>query len=311
MEEVGYLKYKGSLVDKGVIDAKSAGMALVGLDETIRYFNSRQSSEFAKLEYEIPVHIEEGSWVAIVLAGAAAVGGAFALGYAKKAGEKMAENDFKEIGLGDVFKKSFFALSNLLKLSKHTGKAKDWNLENVVWRNDNKEIGIYNNAGDLVFIDVEYIKWFQSMPSSLLSKITDPIRENRTLAIGTKTTDGFEEQEVNNNEKRIFSKSLEEDDFEEFIFPEIQHGDEVRLEGKLTRGNEQSNTVGFEFQGHILNCIPEEGTIVQYKPALFLRCIIEGTAIRHSKKRVSPDRKPTIIVRNIIPLNTEHQNDLF
>ena len=95
MEEVGYLKYKGSLVDKGVIDAKSAGMALVGLDETIRYFNSRQSSEFAKLEYEVPVHIEEGSWVAFVLAGAAAVGGAFALGYAKKAGEKMAENDFK------------------------------------------------------------------------------------------------------------------------------------------------------------------------------------------------------------------------
>ena len=184
-------------------------------------------------------------------------------------------------------------------------------MDNVVWRNDNKEIGIYNNAGDLVFIEVEYIKWFQSMPPSLLSKITDPIRENRTLAIGTKTADGFEEQEVNNYEKRIFSKSLEEDDFDEFIFPEIQHGDEVRLEGKLTRGNEQSNTVGFEFQGHILNCIPEEGTIVRYKPALFLKCIIEGTAIRHSKKRVSPDRKPTIIVRNIIPLNTEHQNGLF
>ncbi|WP_415884736.1 hypothetical protein ACMXYO_08680 [Neptuniibacter sp. QD37_6] len=311
MEEVGYLKYKGSLVEQGVIDAKSAGMALVGLDETIRYFNSRQSSEFAKLEYDIPVHIEDGSWVAIVLAGVAAVGGAFALGYAKKAGEKMAENDFKDIGLSDVFKKSFSALSSLLRLSKHTGKSKDWDLDNVVWRNNNKEIGVYNNSGELIFIEVEYIKWFQSMPPSLISKLTDPIREHRTLAIGTKTADGFEEQEVSNQEKKIFSKSFEEDDCDEFIFPEIQHGDDVQLEGKLTRGNEQSNTVGFEYQGHILNCIPEEGTIVRYKPALFLKCIIEGTAVRHSKKRVSPDRKPTIIVKNIIPLNAEHQDGLF
>lgn len=311
MEEVGYLKYKGSLVEKGVIDARSAGMALVGLDETIRFFNSRQSSEYAKLEYEIPVHIEEGSWVAVVLAGAATIGGAFAFGYAKKAGEKMAENDWKDTGLGDVLKKSFSALSNLVKLSKHTGKSKDWDLENVVWRNNNQEIGVYNEAGELVFIQVEHIKWFKAMPSSLVSKMTDPIRENRTLAIGINTPDGFEEQEINNQQKRIFSKSENDEDFDEFLFPEIEHADEVKLEGKLTRGNEQSNTVGFEYKGHILNCIPEEGNIVRYKPALFLRCIIEGTAIRHSKKRLNPDRKPTIIIKNIIPLDTEYQNGLF
>jgi len=311
MEEVGYLKYKGSLVEKGVIDARSAGTALVGLDEAIRFFNSRQSSEYAKIEYEIPVHIEEGSWVAIVLSGAALVGGTFALGYVKKAGEIMAENDLKRIGLADVFKKSFSALSDLVKLAKHTGKSKDWDLENIVWRNNNKEVGIYNNAGELVFIEVEHIKWFKAMPASLMPKMTDPIRENRTLAIGINTPDGFEEQEVNNSQKHIFSKTEEDEDFDEFIFPEIAHGDEVKLEGKLTRGNEQSNTVGFEYKGHILNCIPEEGNIVRYKPALFLRCIIEGSAIRHSKKRLNPDRKPTIIVRNIIPLAMEYQNGLF
>lgn len=81
-EEVGYIKYSGRDVERGVIDAGSAGSALLGLDEALRYFNTQQSPGFARLEYDIPVQTRPGSWEAIVL-GSAAIGGAFALGYGK------------------------------------------------------------------------------------------------------------------------------------------------------------------------------------------------------------------------------------
>ncbi|QZA80103.1 hypothetical protein [Deefgea piscis] len=82
--QVGFVKYSGSRHPSGVIDAGSAGKALVGLDEVIRFFNSRQSPAFHKIEYDVPIKTEAGSWVAILMAGGAAIGGAFALGYAKK-----------------------------------------------------------------------------------------------------------------------------------------------------------------------------------------------------------------------------------
>jgi len=78
--------------------------------------------------------------------------------------------------------------------------------------------------------------------------------------------------------KIIYSKSPEEG-FDDFIFPEIQHEDEVRLEGKLTRGNEQSNTVGFEYQGHI-------ELLLQYSQAL-LSCQRHDNGVYPRPKKIS------------------------
>lgn len=103
-EEVGFIKYSGKGVVNGIIDASSAGSALLGLDDAIRFFNSMQSPELGSIDYQIPVKTREGSWEVPVMA-ISAVAGAFFFGYAKKAGEKMAENDFKDIGFKDVFKK--------------------------------------------------------------------------------------------------------------------------------------------------------------------------------------------------------------
>lgn len=116
-EEVGYIKYSGRDVTRGIIDAGSAGSALIGLDEALRFFNTQQSPEFSNWSYEIPVQTRPGSWEAIVLGGIATVGGGFALGYAKKAGEKMAERDFAEIGMKDVLRKSLERLRPSRRLS--------------------------------------------------------------------------------------------------------------------------------------------------------------------------------------------------
>ena len=68
-EDVGYIKYTGNDVERGIIDAGSAGSALTGLDEALRFFNRQQSPDFATLQYDIPVQTRPGSWEAVVLEG--------------------------------------------------------------------------------------------------------------------------------------------------------------------------------------------------------------------------------------------------
>lgn len=302
-EEIGFLKYDGEDVPDGIMDAASAGSALIGLDDAIRFFNERQSPGYAKLDYQIPVKISEGSWIAYVLAGVGAVGAAFVLGYAKKAGEKLAENDIRDQTTGEVVQRSVEVIQSLMNLIKHTRRNKDWDTENIQWKDGNKIIGIPNDEGDYIFIPTDHFKWISEAPKKIMTRITDVITTKRSLSIGVKDDGGFKEVHVEFNEKRLFCGVDMELEDEGFLFPELEHGQNVKLEGKLTRGNESSNSVGFEYKGHILNCLPEEGSIVQYKSALFLKCIMEGTITRITKKRNVAERRPTIIVKKITPVS--------
>ena len=144
----------------------------------------------------------------------------------------------------------------------------------------------------------------------MLSRITDSVDIERTLTIGVQKPEGFETATVSANEKTYFGSAPVEDD-DEFLFPELEHGTPVRLEGRLTRGNATSNSVGLEYKDHIINCVPETGNIKRYKPALFLTCIVEGTVSRLHKNSVAAEKRPTIIFTNIIPLETDDQIPLF
>lgn len=309
-EEIGFMKFSGEAVPSGIIDAGNAGMALVGLDEAIRFFNEKQSPAFVKAEYQVPVRTTEGSWIVWILGLAAAGGGAFSLGYLKKAGEKMAENDFKEIGLKDVLKKSVDAIQYLLKLVKHTRLVKGWDTRNVLWRKNNSEIGIFNEQKEPLFLPVEYLRWYSSIPPRLISKITSVIARERTLSFGIKRDGVFDEVSVTVEEKSYFVDEDVDLD-EDYLFPDLKHGDLVKLEGRLTRGNASSNSIGLEYEGHVLNCIPAQGSIRRFKPALFLRCVVEGEITRLTKQRMVAEKRPTIIVRNITPLERDDQYDLF
>lgn len=173
-------------------------------------------------------------------------------------------------------------------------------------------VGIPNEKGEMVFVNVEYLKWFKGIPPSMLEKLVEPVREERILAIGVRKNGKILEERVSQEERRIFSSSEEGDVQDEILFPELKHGQCVKLEGKLTRGNESSNTVGFEYQGHILNCVPAEGTIVRFKPALFNKCLLEGYVARHNHSAVSLDRRPTIIIENVFYYeDSDGQSELF
>lgn len=304
------MKFSGEAVPSGIIDAGTAGMALVGLDEAVRFFNEKQSPEFGKLEYQIPVRTTEGSWIAWVLGTAGTGVGVFALSYLKKAGEKMAENDFREVGLKDVLKKSVDAIQCLVKLVKHTKRSRGWDTQKVLWRHNNAEIGILNAQNEPIFLPVEYLRWYLSLPPRLISKITGAVAHQRTLSIGVNRDGKFEEISVSVEEKIYFIDDDVEPE-EDYLFPELKHGEEVRLEGRLTRGNASSNSIGLEYEGHVLNCIPEGGSIRRFKPALFLRCVVDGTISRLSKQRMVAEKRPTIVVRNIVPLERDDQYELF
>lgn len=309
-EDIGFIKYSGDAVPHGVIDAGAAGMALIGLNEAIRFFNEKQTPTFAKLDYEIPVRTEPGSWTAYVLAAIGTGAGVFALSYAKKAGEKMAEQDFGDIGFKDILKKSLSAIQFLIQLVKHTGHSKGWEASGMVVQKNGTEIGIPNKSGEMIFLPVEVFRWYGSLPPQLLFKMTSVITAERHLSVGVKDSGIYKEVTVNVSERTLFVYDQAYDD-ELFLFPELGHGDFVRLEGKLIRGNEASNSVGLEYQGHVLNCVPEYGNVRQFKPALFLKCVVEGTVSRLTKQRLVAEKRPTIILSKVTPLEQDDQHDLF
>lgn len=305
--EIGSVKFEGKAVAPGILDAGKAGLALTGLDELLRYFNSRQSPDLAKLDYEVPVRVREGSWEALVIAGASI----FATAYLARAGNEMAKRDFDGVGFSDVFRKSMRAIVYLIRLAKHTSKLKGWVLENLKWRKDNTEVGIPDKEGRYEYIPAEFINWYTSMPPQMIGKIAAVIEDERVLVVRVTDKRDRLEETVTVREKRIFTVEPDDQAEDEFLFPELEHGVDVRLEGRLTRGNAETNSFGLEYQGHILNCIPESGSVVQYKPALFLRCLVEGRVTRLSKSRATAERKPTIIVRRVTPLEHDSQSLLF
>ena len=294
---VGYLKFYGKNIENGIIQADIAGQALIGFDECIRFFNKKQNPEIILYNYKIPVITEKGSWVIWVLGSITGMAGVFGAAYLKKAGEKMAEKDFQDTGFSDIFKKSLSALKNYIELIKHKKGKIDWENEDfhIIQENNEFFVSIKNELGESILIPVEQIEWFKNIPSKVLEKIVQGVMIGQSLSIGVKSENGhFDTTSITNEEKNLFLNS-EEDEQEEIIFPELIHGEEiVQLEGKLIRGNERTNSLGFEYKGVILNCHPTKGSIRQYKSSLFLKCKIDCYIDRHSKSEFIYDKKPTL-----------------
>ncbi len=307
-DALGFISFEWEGAPSGVIDAFSGGTALIGLDEAIRFFNRKQAGDFGRVSYELPVKTTEGSWLVLVIGALLFAGGKFAGSYLSKAGEKMAERDFDEVGFKDVIHKSLDAFERLIELIKHTKKLDGWQTQNKLESTYNATIvGVENDDGEILYMPVEYLKWFSQIPKSIMKKIVTPVAKGRELKVGVRDeSNGFRTVKVNVDDVSVFLDEEIADD-EDILFPELEHGDTVILEGLITRGNQETNTIGFLFQNHILNCIPGTGSIKRYKPAMFLHCRIHATVNRHVASLGQPDKRPTLIVDAIEPLETDHQ----
>ncbi len=296
--QLGYIKYSGKLVRDGYLDARKSAQALLGMDEAVRFFVFQQAPELRTADFEFPVKVKRGSWEIVI--------GGILLAYGAKAAQKMAENDFKNIGLIDVFKKALSAIQWMIRIGKHMGDLTIKKFENVKFKDNNTLIGIRNSQGEFLYVPKEFLEFYASASPNLLKKITEVVEEERSLSVGIYDGNAVIEETVTRRHRQIFTNEVEEPG--EVLFPELEHGQAVMLEGELTRGNEMSNTVGIGYQGHILTGVPEVGSIVRFKPSLFLRCNIYGRVSREDEKGRLDARRPRIIFTRIESLESDDDN---
>lgn len=296
--QLGYIKYSGELVKDGYLDARKSAQALLGVDEAVRFFVFQQAPELRTTDFEFPVKVKRGSWEIVI--------GGILLAYGVKAAQKMAENDFKDIGFKDVFKKALSAIQWMIRIGKHTGDLTIKKFERVKFKDNNELIGIRNSQDEFLYVPKEFLEFYASASPNLLKKITEVVEDERTLSVGVYDGNVVIEEVVTRRHRQIFTNEVEEPG--EVLFPELEHGQPVILEGELTRGNEMSNTVGIGYHGHILTGIPEMGSIVRFKPSLFLRCKVYGRVSREDEKGHLDARRPRIIFTRIEPLESDDDN---
>ena len=313
-EYIGYIKYEGRLVEEGLMDARKQAQALLGFDSALRYFIGKQAPAFRNLDFEIPGRVRKGSWEALIpatVAGWVQAGlGVVATAYFSKAAQKMAEKDFSDFGIKDLFRNSLEALKWFVKIGKHMGDVAIRYFENTKFTDDSALVGIRNDKGEYLYVPKKIFDIYVSCNPKLLEKLAENIDDGRELAIGTIVDGEVDEVSINVNERTIFYKDESELD-EDVLFPELVHGDDVVLEGEVTRENKTSNSMGFKYQDHILTAYPEAGRIVPYKPLLFLKCRLYGTVNRLDEKGRIAARRPKLIFTRLEPLEVDDNDDLF
>ncbi|MCR4509508.1 hypothetical protein NUV66_09340 [Pseudomonas sp. 32.2.56] len=300
-EQLGYVKYTGELVKQGYMDARKSAQALLGVDEAVRFFIFQQAPLLKGADFEFPVKIRKGAWEIVVGAF-----GAIALAYGIKAAQKMAENDFADVGMKDVLKKSLQGIQWLIRIGKHLGDLAIKKFDNPRFRDDNQLIGIRNSEGEYLYVPKEYFEFYLYSPPSLLKKIAEVVEDDRVLSVGVFEDGILVEEIVSRRVRQIFTQ--EEEVEEDQLFPDLEHGQRVVIEAEVTRGNEMSNTIGIGYRGHVITGVPEVGSIVRFKACLFLNCRISGRVSREDDKGRIDARRPKIIFSNIEIIESESKN---
>ena len=304
---LGCIEYSGKQVASGMMDAKTSANALLGLDRAIRYFVVKQCPELEGVHFQIPVRIGKGSWQALipetigswVIAGF----GVATAAYVTSAAKKMAEKYFKDVGLIDLFKKAVKGMQWLARIGKHIGNVRQKTFHKVVWRKDNTEIGLLDAHGEYLYVPKEFLEWYAGCPTYLLSQMASVIEDERKLRIIVYENNEIDAVDIAVKDRAIFCTADEKDT--DVLFPELAHGQQVEIDGIVTRGNENSNSIGFKYDDHILTCYPREGSIVRYKHALFLRSRISGKISREDDRGGTSEKRPKIIFDNLVPLEPD------
>ena len=296
---LSYVRYCGKSVETGLLDIRKSAQALLGFDEAVRFFIGCQSSTLQKANIDLPVRIRQGSWEALIpdtIFWVKTFLGASATAYGIKAAQKMAENDFDNIGLKTVLLKSLEGIQWVIRIGKHVGTITKKKFDSVKFRNDNEEICIPNQNEEILWVPRYYLELYSKCPKSLLQKLADIVEEDRVLTVGL-FKDQIEVKEIiSPQHKNIFVATEEED----VLFPELEHCMDVILEGEVTRGNETTNSIGFRYNDHILTAYPKTGSVVRYKPTLFLKAKIIGTINRVDELGKIAAKRPKIIFDDII-----------
>lgn len=298
---IGYFKYEGKLVEDGYMDARQSAEALIGIDNVFRYFILQVDPKLQEIDFQIPVKIRKGSWEALIPQDLqqwliTAVGLAVST-YGTTAAKKMAENDFGEVGFKDVLKKVFQSINWVIRIAVHVGSLARKQFIEAEFKEDNKGemlVGIPNEKNEMLYVPKGFLDMYINCPEKLFSLLTKSLDPEKSLQIGINDKEepiANRTVNINFRDKFIFTK---EEETNETLFPELKHNQYVELEGHVTRGNENANTIGFEYLKHILTCSPIQGNIKDYKEILFTNCILKGYVDRMDKDGNNIESRPRI-----------------
>lgn len=326
---IGYLKYSGKSVEGGFLDTRKSAEALLGFDEILRFFLIEEDPKLKEINFEIPVRIRKGSWEVVIpeiidkLFSSTVIGATALTIYASASAKKAAENGILNIGATKDIKATFrFALKAIqwvIKIGSHIGTLTKKKFDNVKIRQIEKEtiIDIPNSQGDILSVPKKYFDIYTKCPEKIFSKNASIIEQERILEFGIYENGNEEKISITEKEKSIFFTKSEDEDV---LFPELKHGQEVELKGSITRGNEKTNTIGFEYEGHILTCKPKNGNIAIFKNKIisqlenhfFPPVKIIGIIDRTDENNLFKKPRPQVIFENIIPLEKpENEKSLF
>jgi len=309
---LGYLKYDGKAVEDGIMDACDSATALLGFDEAFRYFIQKENPSWEKEDLNLPVRIERGCWEIMVPAGLTVFAGYYLKATAEKAGsDGLFETGFAK-DLNKVLGAALISFTWVMKISKHVGGVGDkLKLENAKLQDVDNCI-VFSDENEPLIVPRKFFELYQNCPPTLFSKCAKNIDEGRELEIGL-----FERGEIVDairiypEEKFIFYQ--EKDDVQEVLFPELEHGMVVELEGEITRVTESENTLGFRYQDHVLSCKPEHGEkiasfkhkiISQQDNHIFPKVKIIGVVDRKDKNDEFKAHRPSIVFSDIQRIET-------
>ena len=259
-DSLGYLSYKGESIQHGIFDARQSALALLGFDDIIRYLIKDENPEFKDVDFNFPVKIKEGSWVIEIPNNIDQImtiaGGGLLLTYATYVVKQAAKDGFLETGPVKDIKKivqgAITVFKWCVKIRKHIKNKRtiekinlNKNIVNLIVENQSLEVPIST-----------YIL-YKKLPVDFFNGISEAVSEKISLTIGEKLSNGkFEEEKISYADKPFFYiKSETEPDI---LFPELKDGQYVELDGEVTRNNGKTNTIGFEYKGHILTCEPDK-----------------------------------------------------
>lgn len=319
MEEkyIGYLKYSGKSVEEGFLDTRKSAEALLGFDDILRYFILEENPDFKNIDYEIPVRVKKGTWGIWIPMG---IGIWFTGKYLGSVATKAGSDGFFETGpskdIQKMFEGAIISAQWAIKIGSHIKTLTKRKFENAKIKQIKGEpiIEIPDEKGKILSVPKKYFDIYLKCPNKIFSKNASVIEQERTLEIGVFKNGAEDKVKVTEKEKAIFY--TEEEVEEDILFPELKHGQNVELEGSITRGNEKTNTIGFEYEGHILTCKPENGNIATFKNKIisqlenhfFPLIKIIGRIDRTDENHLFKNPRPQVIFSDIISLEKPEDN---
>jgi len=319
---IGYLKYSGKSVENGLLDMKKSANALLGFDEILRYFLIKEDPNLIGLDFEIPVRIKKGSWEIVIpeiidkIFSPVGIGYTFAATYFTATATKAAQEGLFSTGAAKdvkvVFKAAIRSAQWVIRIGSRIGMLKK-RLDDVKLGSNPGEVLIPDDQGKMLITPKKYFDLYMGCPIRIFSKNAKIIDNDRVLELGVFDAGKEEKVTLSIKEKYYYYSESEESGV---VLPELIEGELVELEGYITKGNEKANTLGFEYKGHILSCVPEVGTITEYKSGIisrkdnriFPKVKIKGRVDRTSVKGEFKEIKPRIIFSKIVLLEEIDSN---